>query len=128
MRWVMRAANQMQFDAVLSATGTRPIVDISARGRRWSAWPAETATKTLSEKLRQANSSSTWIHEFSHQSVRLEFATHASQIEGDLPPIGGRELVLDQISPHSMALHSVASVSDLQHDFVKLNGFTPKSR
>ena len=41
VRWVTRAANQMQFDAVLSATGARPIVDISARGGRWSAWPAE---------------------------------------------------------------------------------------
>ena len=41
MRWVTCAANQMQFDAVQPATGARLIVDISARGGRWSAWPAE---------------------------------------------------------------------------------------
>ena len=48
MRWVLRMkreANRAAIDAVLAATGDRPIVEVSTRDPWWGARPSPTATR-----------------------------------------------------------------------------------
>ena len=48
MRWVLRMkreANAAEIDAVLAATGERPIVEVSTRDPWWGAAPSRTATR-----------------------------------------------------------------------------------